>query len=212
MAERKKYIEVSIPSIETSFRILGTLESLHKKTIKLDMSRKLRGKGLMATFRIFKHKKELIAITEKLELTKSYIRKMMRKRADYVEDSFKTKCLDIRAIIKPFLITRKRVSRVVRKNLRNTAREFIVDHLKEKNYSEISNEIFTGTLQKAMLPKLKKIYPLSFCEIRVLETKEIEKINLETIMEQNKKKKSPQEEAPKEIKEIKKEDRKNPIS
>ena len=30
-----------------------------------------------------------------------------------------------------------------------------------------------------MLPKLKKVYPLSFCDIRVFETKELEKIDME---------------------------------
>ena len=32
-----------------------------------------------------------------------------------------------------------------------------------------------------MLPKLKKVYPLSFCDIRIFETKEIEKIDLSKI-------------------------------
>jgi len=38
-------------------------------------------------------------------------------------------------------------------------------------------------MQKMMIPKLKKVYPLSFCEIRVIETNEISKIDLEKIIE-----------------------------
>ena len=182
MAERKRFIDVQIPILDSELRVLGTLEDLIKKKIKLHLTRKLRGKGLTIKFRIFNYKNKLIAIPNRLELVKSYIRRIMRKRVDYVEDSFKTSCKDIRVTIKPFLITRKKVSRAVRKNLRNTTKEFLIEYLKEKTYNELCIELLDGTLSKTMLPKLKKIYPLSFCDIRVFETKDIEKINLDLII------------------------------
>ena len=178
MAERKKYIEVQIPILNSTEKVLGTPENLNNKTIKLDLTRQLRGKGLTIKLRIFNQEGTLIAIPSNIELSTSYIKRMMRKRANYVEDSFKTKCADIRATIKPFLITRKKVSRIVRKNLRNTTKEFITEYLKERDYNEVCHEILSGTLQKTMLPKLKKIYPLSFCEIRKFGPKELEKIDI----------------------------------
>jgi len=159
-------------------RILGNPEDLHNKTIKLDLTRQLRGKGLTIKLRIFDQERTLVAIPNNMELVTSYIRRMMRKRTDYVEDSFQARCKDIRTTIKQLLITRKKVSRAVQKNLRNTAREFLLEYLKEKTFIEICNEILDGTLQKTMLPKLKKVYPLSFCDIRVFETKELEKIDM----------------------------------
>ena len=179
MAERKKYIEVQVPFLGESLRILGTPEELHNKTIKLDLTRKLRGKGLTIKLRIFNQEGKLFAIPNSLTLTSSYIRRMMRKRTNYVEDSFQTRCADIRATFKPHLITRKKVSRVVRKNLRNTTRDFIIEYAKERDYMTICQEIFDGTLQKTLLPKLKKVYPLSFCDIRIFETKELEKIDIQ---------------------------------
>jgi len=179
MAERKKYIDVEIPILNSNTRVLGTPEQLHLKTIKLDMTRKLRGKGLLIKFRIFNQEGKLVAIPNKLELVKTYIQRMMRKRINYVEDSFKSRCSDIRVIVKPFLITRKKVSRAVRKNLRNTSRELINEYIKEKEFNLICKDILDGTLQKMILPRLKKIYPLSLCEIRVFETNELEKIDLE---------------------------------
>ena len=178
MAEKKKYIEAEVPILNSTIRILGTPEELHDKTIKLDLTRKLRGKGLTITLRIFNREGKLTAIPNKIELVTTYIRRMMRKRTDYVEDSFQARCADIRATIKPLLITRKKVSRAVQKNLRNTAREFLLEYTKEKDYIEICNEILEGTLQKIMLPKLKKIYPLSFNDIRIFETKELKKIDI----------------------------------
>ena len=179
MAERKKYIDVQIPILGETTRVIGTPENLHNKTIKLDLTRKLRGKGLTIKLRIFNIEGKLIAIPNQLQLTTSYIRRMMRKRTDYVEDSFQARCSDVRVTVKPLLITRKKVSRAVQKNLRNVAQEFLLDYMKEKEYIEIYNEILDGTLQKTMLPKLKKVYPLSFSDIRIFETKELEKINLE---------------------------------
>jgi len=179
MAERKKYIEVEVPFLETTMRMLGTPEDLDNKTIKLDLTRKLRGKGLTVKLRIFNREGKLVAIPNSMDISVSYIRRIMRKRTDYVEDSFQARCSDIRVRVKPLLITRKKVSRAVRKNLRNTAREFIINYVKEKEYIEVCNEILDGTFQKAMLPKLKKIYPLSFSDVRVFETKELEKIDLE---------------------------------
>jgi len=183
MAERKRYIEAQIPILGEGLRVLGTPEDLDQKTIKLDLTRRLRGKGLTMTFRLFNDDGKLVGVPNKMELVTSYIRRMMRKRTDYVEDSFKAQCADIRTIVKPLLITRKRVSRAVRRNLRNTTKEFLLEYLKEKDFNEICNELIDGTLQKTLLPKLKKIYPLSFCDIRVFETKEIKKIDLKKATE-----------------------------
>ena len=183
MAERKKYIDIEIPILDSTMRILGTPEDLNNKTIKLDLTRKLRGKGLNITFRIFNKDGKLFGIPNKMMLIGSYIQQMIRKRSDYVEDSFKARCADIRVTVKPFLLTRKQVSRAVRKNLRNTAREFLLEYLREKDYNEICNELLDNTLQKTMFPKLKKIYPLSFCDLRVFETKELGKIDIDKILE-----------------------------
>ncbi len=180
MAERKRFIDVEIPILGDTIQVLGTPKELDKKTIKLDLSRRMRGRGLNVTFQIFSEEKTLTAFPKKMELVMAYIRRMMRKKVDYVEDSFKAQCKDIRVTIKPMLITRKRVSRVVRKNLRNTTKEFLLEYLKNKDYNEICEELLESTLQKQMLIKLKKVYPLSFCDIRVFETKELEKIDLES--------------------------------
>src|SRR3989344_2080163 len=187
MAERKRYINVAIPMLDQETRVLGTPENLNGKTIKLDLTRRLRGKGLTITFHLFNQDGKMVAIPKSLELVKSYTRRMMRKRVDYVEDSFTARCADIKATVKPLLITRKRVSRAVRRNLRNTTKEFLLEYLKEKDYNDICNELINGILQKAMLPKLKKVYPLSFCDIRIFETKEIGKIDIKKALKTTKK-------------------------
>jgi ribosomal protein S3AE len=168
MAVRKKFIDVDLPLLEDSISLLGTPETLNGKTVKVDLSRKLRGKSLEVIFRIY-NQNGLYGLPKNLNLMKFFIRRMIRKRSSYIEDSFKAKCADLEVEIKPFLISRKRISRAVRANLRRTAKDFLINYIKEKSYLDACREIVSGQLQKEMLPKLKKVYPLSFCEIRVFQ-------------------------------------------
>lgn len=158
--------------------VLGTEETLAGKTIKLDLSRKLRGRGLEAVFVIMNKEGKLVAYPKSLILMRSYVQRMMRKRISYVEDSFSTTCKDVKVTIKPFLITRKKVSRAIRNNLRRTAKEFILEYVKDKTYMDLAMAVLSNDMQKEMHPKLKKVYPLSMCEIRVIETSELAKADL----------------------------------
>ena len=94
---------------------------------------------------------------------------MVRKGTNYIEDSFSTECKDAQVKIKPFLITRRKVTREVRKALRNKAKEELINYAKDKNSEEIFDDILNNKLQKQLSLKLKKIYPLSLCEIRTLK-------------------------------------------
>ena len=66
--------------------------------------------------------------------------------------------------------------------LRNTTKEFLLEYTKDKAYQELCEELMNGTLQKTMLPKLKKVYPLSFCDLRVFETKELQHLDTKKIL------------------------------
>ncbi len=188
---KKKFIQIEVPALNEETTALGTIESLNGRMIKLDLSRKLRGRSLEATFLVGIEDEKLVGYPRRLKLTRQYISRMMRKRINYVEDSFESSCKDISCIVKPFLLTRKKVSRAIRNNLRKATKEFILDYIKEKNYLDICENILYSELQKELSLKLKKIYPLSFCEIRVFETKNLgsadktrsEKIVREEILE-----------------------------
>jgi len=172
ITKRKKFQEVEIPIINSNVEIIGnSLEELKDKLLKLDLTRQLRGKSLEAVFKISIMNNKLIANPVKIKLMPYFIRRMIRKRISYVEDSFLAKSQDSLIIVKPFLITRKRVSRAVRKALRNRARNWLEDYLSQKTDSEIFNDIFSNKLQKPLSLVLKKTYPLSLCEIRILEIK-----------------------------------------
>ena len=93
----------------------------------------------------------------------------MRRGIDYVEDSFRVNCRDAILSIKPFLITRKNVSRAVRNALRFNTRKFIDAYIKIRTTKELFSDIISNKLQRGMALKLKKVYPLAMCEIRLFE-------------------------------------------
>lgn len=164
---KKKFFEVELPLINQKVTLQGiSISDLDKRTLKIDLTRNLRGRGIEAVFKVNVIEDKTNAEAKRLHLFGFYIRRMMRKSIDYVEDSFSGECKNAVLKIKLFLITRKKVHRSVRKALREKARQEILDYIKDKNYEEIFSEILMNKIQRALSQKLKKIYPLAMCETR----------------------------------------------
>jgi ribosomal protein S3AE len=165
---KKSFFEVSAPMTATKIQLYAaSQEELAGKTVKLDLTKSLRGKNLELKLRIKLEDGNLVCEPESAQLTSSYLKKVIRKGTDYAEDSFEAECRDCIVRIKPLVATRRRVSRTVLKLLRQNAKEFIEAYLKTRTGKEILSEIITNKLQKQLALKLKKIYPLALCEIRM---------------------------------------------
>jgi len=167
---KKKFFEVKAPLISSKINLYATLpEELEGKMVRIDLTRILKGKSFELKLLVKKEGEELIAEPRSLWLSGSFIRRMIRNGIDYVEDSFMVECKDAKVVVKPFLITRHKVSREVRKNLRNAARKHLENFVRIRTTKELFSEIMSGRVQKEMSQDLKKIYPLALCEIRVFE-------------------------------------------
>ena len=166
-AVRKKFFEVSLPLIKQKVELYSTSEEkLVGKTVKIDLTRKLRGRSLEI---IFKIQENLQASPKRMHLLGYYIRRMIRKSASYVEDSFSAQCKNAVLKIKPFLITRKKVSRKVRNALKLRAKEEIEKTISNQTYEEVFSDILANKFQRSLSLKLKKVYPLAFTDIRDIE-------------------------------------------
>ncbi len=171
---KKRFFEIEVPLTNSSVDALTyNIESLNNKAIKLDLTRQLRGKSIEVLLKIKVEKGKAIAHPQKLTLLSFYIRRMLRKKISYVEESFLAECKDAQIRIKPFLITRKRVSRRVRNALRKELIDWLQIYVKSKTYQEVFSDIISNRLQKPLSLKLKKIYPLALCEIRVLKLEKL---------------------------------------
>lgn len=167
---KKRFFEVDIPLIgKPTFLIAYDIEEVAGRQFTYDLTRILRGKNALVTLKVTVKDGKAEANAIGLELVPSYIRRMVRKGTNYVEDSFSTEAKDSLVRIKPFLVTRRKVSREVRKALRNKAKEEIAAYIKTKTAEDIIGELLHGSLQKTLNIKLKKVYPLSVCEIKTFK-------------------------------------------
>lgn len=175
MAEKKQiqkraFYDVEAPLTATKIQLYGSsAEALDGKVITLDLTRSLRGKSLELKMRVRFDGKKLLAEPVRLTLMGSYIRRAIRKGTDYVEDSFSVNCKDGLLLVKPYLITRHKVHRALRRALRVAARKFLTGHCTTRNIKELFGELMANKIQKELSLKLKKIYPLALCEIRWFE-------------------------------------------
>lgn len=167
---KKGFFEVKVPMTATKIHLYGdSIDDLNGKVIKLDLTRNLRGKSLELRLKVKKEADGLVGDPISLELIGSYVRRMMRTGIDYVEDSFIAESKDSKVIVKPFMITRNKVSRAIRNELRNLAKKHLEGYFKTRSTKEIFTEITTNKIQKELSLKLKKIYPLALCEIRMFK-------------------------------------------
>ena len=173
IAKRKKrFFDVMIPTIGKTTQLQAyEVKELEGRFIKYDLTRFLKGKSMLLTSEVKIEKDEAVARPKKIMLMSYFLKRMVRKGTNYVEDSFSAPCENGQLTIKPFLVTRRKVSRAVRKALRDKAREELTNHVKDRPSEHIFDEIIKNQLQRELSAKLKKIYPLSLCEIRVLEVK-----------------------------------------
>ncbi len=191
---KKKFLEVDIPLTNSTVELLAyDIDSLKNRSIKLDLTRQLRGKSIEVLFKVDVEDKKATANPIKLTLLPFFIRRMLRKKISYVEDSFTAECKDAYVRIKPFLIARKRVSRAVRKALRDEAKNWLQIYVKEKTYRELFSDIIGNRLQKPLSLKLKKIYPLALCEIRKLELERLKEQGKIEVKEEKIKEKTEEE-------------------
>lgn len=213
MAEKKKFHPIQIPLLNREIELLGYGESdFEGRYVKLDLTNSLKGKALELKLRVKEEKGKITASPVSAYLQGLYIRRMIRKGTDYVEDSFLTQCKNHRIRIKPFLITRKGVPRKVKRGLREKAKSEIIEYVKNKIFENLVLEIINNKLQKELMPKLKKIYPLGLCEIRFIgieDSKEHEKYEEEQkaeekVTEEKQKEDTPNKEEKMKIKKHKK--------
>ena len=167
---KKKFFDVELPIIERETQMQAyDLEELNGRVINYDLTRLLKGKSAIFQLSIKSDGKSVSAIPRMIKVLPYFIRRMMRKGTNYVEDSFSLQSKNSKLRIKPFMITRRKVSRSVRKILREKAKEELTKYVADKNTEDIFEDVIRNDLQKRLSLALKKIYPLSLCEIRILK-------------------------------------------
>ena len=174
---KKSFYDVEAPMTSAKISLYGgSPEEFAGKVVKIDLTKNLRGKSIDLKMKVVCSEGKLSAVPLSTQIVGAYIRRVMRTGIDYVEDSFSADCKDAVVRIKPFLITRRKVSRELKNQLRVAAKKFLLDYVKIRGTREIFSDIISNKIQKTLAGKLKKIYPLAMCEIRLFEVEEMKAV------------------------------------
>ena len=167
---RKKFFTAEIPLTATKVQVYGySPEEMEGNIVKIDLTKSMRGKNVELRAKLKVDGEKLSGELLSLKILPVYIRRVMRRGVSYIEDSFDVDCKDAKLRIKPFMLTRKRVSRAIKTEIRNITKKHLEGKIRIKNTKEIFSEIMANKLQKELSLKIKKIYPLGLCEIRTIE-------------------------------------------
>ena len=167
---KKRMFNIELPLIKRTTQLVGyETKDLNNRDILYDLTRILKGKGAIIRFKLKVEGDQGITTANKFVLMPYHLKRIVRKGTDYVEESFTAKCKDSEIRIKPLLVTRRKVSREVKKALREKTKEEIMLWLEKRTSQELFEDILKNKIQKELSLKLKKVYPLSVCEIKALE-------------------------------------------
>jgi len=101
------------------------------------------------------------------DLYEAYVRRIVRRHTDRIDDSFVVKTRDgIEVRVKPLVITQFNTVRSRRKAIRKKYREIIENFAKERDYYVFMKSIIFNELQSIARKELHKIYPVDRVEIR----------------------------------------------
>jgi ribosomal protein S3AE len=170
MVEKKRFFDIDLEVLDISIPLFAMrVEELENKVVNYDLTKFLKGKNCEARFLLKKKDDKIMGEMFSFKVHPSFIRRMIGHSISIVEDSFVVKSQDKDMRIKPFLITRKRVHRSVRNALRKECRKIIEKFVSEDTSDKIFRAVVSSVLQRSLSKKLKKIYPLAVCELRVVE-------------------------------------------
>ena len=102
-------------------------------------------------------------------ITPNSARKLVRRGRTKIDDSFAVKTQDQKIVrLKPLLLTRTRTSGKTRALLIKATRAFLNKEVAKKNYDELFKQLVVHSFQRSLQEHLKKIFPMSVSEIRMM--------------------------------------------
>ena len=101
-----------------------------------------------------------------LELTNSYVKRLVRRGKSKVDDSFIVHTRDNKKLrVKPLIITNTRTNNSIQSKIRVEAKALIIEAVKSLSADEFFESIISTKIQRDLKDKLSKIYPLRYVDL-----------------------------------------------
>ena len=112
-----------------------------------------------------------IASWKGLELSPTYIKRLIRRRTTRIDASFIIKTDDGTLVrVKPLVVTRNTVSADVRGSIRRALTETIVERFSKMRHDELLDAVLSVRIQRELKKSLSSYTPIKIVEFRALET------------------------------------------
>lgn len=176
--KRKYPVEMKAPDYLNSVSLgkseVTDLNSMIGKTVKLNLmyvTGNVKNQNVRLVFTVF----EVNSGLAKTQVTSYsqipyYLGRFVKKGSDLVEDSFIAKTKDgIDIKVKPFIVTKNNVSKMVLTALRVESKKIISQEISTKNYDDFIESVINGKVQISYRNDIKKITPIKTFEFRKIE-------------------------------------------
>ncbi|MBW2997171.1 hypothetical protein KY349_02405 [Candidatus Woesearchaeota archaeon] len=98
------------------------------------------------------------------------IKRKVRRQRDRLDESFTCVTKDNKIVrIKPLVITAIKTSRSVKSDLRNKVIQYIMNAVRKIDYDSLVMDLINEKFQREIANTMKKIVPIRFVDIRVME-------------------------------------------
>ncbi len=179
-AKKKLWFTITAPKIfgnkDIGESYLSAPASAVGRTLKSnlrELTGNVRDQNVYISFRIIGVEGNLLRTSSfGYELTPAYVKRMVRKNTSRIDDYFALKTKDDSSVIvKTLLITRNRIQRSVRTELRKQLKEQLEGEISSLDFDTLLSNFVTFRVQMAIKKRLGKVYPLKEVAIRVLQLK-----------------------------------------
>lgn len=175
---KKKWIEIVAPK-EFNGAVIGEtlcseLNSVIGKRLSVNLmqlSGDIKKQGINIKFKIDKISgNQALAEIMGYELSSSYLKRLTRRTKGKLEDSFLAESKDkVKFRIKPLMFAKNETKDSIMAHLRKEIRNFFIENSAKLDFSQVIYSVISNQFQKELKQSLKKIYPISISEVRVLE-------------------------------------------
>ena len=141
------------------------------------LTKDIKKQNINVTFKINKVQGDT-AFTSivRYEMLPSSVRRLVRKNTDKIVPSFACYTSDnVRVRAKMFVLTRSLTKSSVHQSLTKMTTQMVTTAIKKLPIENLFTEILTSRFQRKLLADLRKVYPIKFCEVRVLEIEPLNK-------------------------------------
>lgn len=173
--KKKVWIQIEAPELFSNVSLGETLvsdkESVINKSLTLNQgtfTNDIKKQNLLVKFKVdsLVDNKAKTKVSG-LELTGSYIKRLVRRGKSKIEDSFIIVTQDgKKARIKPVLITNMLANKSILSKIRNNTKDKITELAKTKSFEDLFSLIVRGNVQKDLKSELSKVYPLRYVDIK----------------------------------------------